>query len=83
MTEIVSSRSKASPITGEPTTTPVTPGGPWDPSTLWAAAAAIAFAAKPSLALAPTLLRIVPPFSASAPAPTPIPSESESAAVTT
>ena len=75
---IVSPRSKVSPTGGEPKTRPLTPGGPWLASTLWAAAFAIACAPRPSAALVDVPLRIVPPLSDSALAPTPIPSESAS-----
>ena len=48
------------------------------PVTLWVAAAAVAWLPKLRLALVPTVLRIVPPFSVSALAAIPIPSASES-----
>ena len=82
--QMVSPRSKVSPTTGDATATPATPGGPRALSTLWAAAAAIAFVPRPRPAavLPSRASAIVPPFSASAVAPMPIPSESASPAAT-
>ena len=84
VTAIVSPRSKVSPTTGEPIDNPLTLGGPCVPSTLCAAAFAIAFDPNPSpAAVAPSRAStIVPPFSASAFDPMPSPSESLSAACT-
>ena len=82
-TPIVSPRSNTSPTTGEPIVSPVTPGGPTLPSTLCAAAFAIACVPKPRLAfVVPPAIRIAPPFSANALAPMLIPVESASAANT-
>ena len=53
------------------------------PFTLWAEALAMAWPPKPSAAVAPAVLAIVPPFSPSALAPTLIPSASTSADWTT
>ena len=63
-------------------TTASTAGTVVAPSTLWAAAFAIAFAPSPSAAFVPVPLRIVPPFSVSAPAATLIPPLSASVART-
>ena len=84
VTSIRSPRSKVSPTAGDPTATPATLGGPRAPSTLWAAAAAIAFAPSPKLAavLPSRASAIPPPFNASALAPMPTPVESASAAIT-
>ena len=84
VTSIRSPRSNVLPTAGEPIATPVTPAGPWAPSTMWSPSLVIAFAPSPRLAaVVPSRASlIVPVFSVSAVAPTLSPSLSLSAATT-